>query len=269
MITAFELPLSELQAQVEFYAGMLMLVACVSMIAYAIMGWVTNSISQNLTRRYRLELLQSMLRQDISFFDRAENAAVNLSSRLSTDPNGLQELLGMNMAFILVIVVNLVSCVALALAYGWKLGLVVTSTLPLIFGSGVVRLRLEMASDEQNAAVFADSSRFASQAVAAMRTVVSFCIQRAVWEEYDRTLETLLRRSYATVSWSTLSYALAESVQFLIMGVAFWYGGSLLANGEYSTEQFYVIYLAVIFGGEAAGQFFAYTPSEFSSQVID
>lgn len=210
-----------------------------------------------------------MLRQDISFFDRAENAAVNLSSRLSTDPNGLQELLGMNMAFILVIVVNLVSCVALALAYGWKLGLVVTSTLPLIFGSGVVRLRLEMASDEQNAAVFADSSRFASQAVAAMRTVVSFCIQRAVWEEYDRTLETLLRRSYATVSWSTLSYALAESVQFLIMGVAFWYGGSLLANGEYSTEQFYVIYLAVIFGGEAAGQFFAYTPSEFSSQVID
>lgn len=118
-----------------------------------------------------------MLRQDISLFDRPDNAAASLASRLSTDPTGLQELIGVNLVFILVIFVNLTSCVALALTYGWKLGLVISNTLHLIFASGVVRLRLEISSDDKNAAVFADSARFASQAVAAMRTVLSFAIE--------------------------------------------------------------------------------------------
>jgi ATP-binding cassette subfamily B (MDR/TAP) protein 1 len=57
-------------------------------------------------------------------------------------------------------------------------------------------------------------------------------------------------------------YALAESIAFLVMALAFWYGGQLIADGECSTEQFFVIYVAIVFGGEAAGQFFAYTPSK-------
>ena len=97
-------------------------------------------------------MLHSILRQDISFFDLPSHAAASLTSRLSTDPTGLQELVGINLALILVVLVNLSSSVILALAYGWKLGLVVFSTLPLIFGSGYLRLRLEMRFDEQNAA---------------------------------------------------------------------------------------------------------------------
>ncbi|USW56715.1 Putative Type 1 protein exporter [Septoria linicola] len=260
LITAFGLSsLADVRTTVDFYAGMLLLIAGVSLITYAVMGWVTNEISQDLTRKYRLEMLSSLLRQDISFFDRPEHAAASLASRLSTDPTGLQELLGINLCFIIIVIVTLISCVVVALAYGWKLGLVVTSTLPLIFGSGVLRLRLEMAFDDQNTAVFANSARFASQAVAAMRTVVSFNIEDAVWREYDETLEALLKRSYGKVSLSMFLYAMAESIQFLVFGLAFWYGGHLLADGEYTTEQFFVVYLAVTFGGDAAGQIFGYT----------
>lgn len=40
-------------------------------------------------------MLESLMRQDISFFDRPENAGATLASRLSTDPAGLQDLVGM------------------------------------------------------------------------------------------------------------------------------------------------------------------------------
>lgn len=45
------------------------------------------------------------------------------------------------------------------------------------------------------------------------------------------------------------------------MGLGFWYGSKLITEGEYSTTQFFVIFLCVIFGGQGAAQFFGYTTS--------
>lgn len=40
------------------------------------------------------------------------------------------------------------------------------------------------------------------------------------------------------------------------------YGGRLLSYGEYSTNQFFIIFISVIFAGEAAAKFFGYTTNE-------
>ncbi len=55
--------------------------------------------------------------------------------------------------------------------------------------------------------------------------------------------------------------ALSQSIEFLSLALGFWYGSRLLAAGEYTTGQFYIIFIAVLFGGQAAGQFFGYTTS--------
>jgi ATP-binding cassette subfamily B (MDR/TAP) protein 1 len=202
------------------------------------------------------------MRQDISFFDRPENSAAALTSRLSTDTTSLQELVGINLALMLIVFINLTSSVALGISYGWKLGLVVFSTLPLIFGSGYLRLRLEAKFEQENSAIFSESARYASQAVGAMRTVSSFTLENVICSDYEKRLQQPLRNPLRVVGMPMVWYALAESIVFLVMALAFWYGGQLIADGEYSTEQFFVVYIATVFGGEAAGQFFAYTPSK-------
>ena len=45
------------------------------------------------------------------------------------------------------------------------------------------------------------------------------------------------------------------------MGLGFWYGSRLIAKGEYTVSQFFVIFIAIIFGGQGAAQFFTYTTS--------
>lgn len=39
------------------------------------------------------------------------------------------------------------------------------------------------------------------------------------------------------------------------------YGGRLISYGEYSTTQFFTVFIGVIFSGEAAASFFSYTTS--------
>jgi len=38
----------------------------------------------------------------------------------------------------------------------------------------------------------------------------------------------------------------------------FWYGGKLLADGELSVGDYFIIYMAAVFGGQAAGFAFGY-----------
>lgn len=208
-------------------------------------------------------MLGSLVRQDISFFDRPENAAATLASRLSTDPTGLQDLVGINIALMLTIIINLASNTILAIVYGWKLALVVFfGALPLIFCAGFIRLRLEMKLDNKNANAFADSARFASEAVGAMRTVVSFTLEDSIAAAYDERLQQSRHHSIRYVFPSMIWYSLTESIQFLGMALGFWYGGRLLADGEYNTNQFFVIYVAIVFGGEAAALLFSWTTSK-------
>lgn len=161
------------------------------------------------------------------------------------------------------VIVNLVSNAILAIVYGWKLALVVFfGALPLIFFAGVIRIRLESQLQSRNSAAFAESARFASEAVGAMRTVCSFTIEDSISAAYDERLQVSLNRSIKHVFPSLIFYAATESMQFLGMALAFWYGGGLLASGEYTTNQFFVIYTAIIFGGEAAAMFFSWTTSK-------
>jgi ATP-binding cassette subfamily B (MDR/TAP) protein 1 len=198
----------------------------------------------------------------VSFFDRPENAAAALASRLSTVPTNLQDLIGMNIALILIVAVNIVSNVILAIVVGWKLGLVITfGALPFIFGSGYLRVRMEMKLNENTSLLFADSARYASEAVGAIRTVVSLTMEDTITSNYRERLSSLTQTTLQSTLWTMLWFSLAQSIDLLAMGLAFWYGGKLMSTGEYNTNQFFIVFIGIIFGGQAAGQLFSYTTS--------
>jgi ATP-binding cassette, subfamily B (MDR/TAP), member 1 len=58
-----------------------------------------------------------------------------------------------------------------------------------------------------------------------------------------------------------IPYSFSQSAEFLVMALGFWYGSQLLASGEYTPQQFFTIFIAVVFGGSAAAQFFTWTTS--------
>ena len=70
------------------------------------------------------------------------------------------------MAFPLIAVFNVLGCIAISFAFGWKLTLVTMfSALPVIVFAGFMRVRFELQFEKLNAAVFADSSQFASEVI--------------------------------------------------------------------------------------------------------
>ena len=246
----------------DFYSLMFFVIALGNLAAYAVMGWFTNVLSATMIRRYRLEIFNNILRQDMAFFDRPGNTTGALASRLSSEPTSLQELLSFNVGLILIVIVNLLSSCVLAIATGWKLGLVlVFGALPPLAFSGYLRIRLEFKLDDETSSRFAGSAGIASEAVLAVRTVSSLVLERDVLRRYEESLRNITTRSIKSLTFNMFWYALSQSVSFLCMALGFWYGGRLISFAEYTPSQFYVVFIAVVFSGEAVAMFFQFSSS--------
>ncbi|DAA76434.1 TPA_exp: putative ABC multidrug transporter [Trichophyton benhamiae CBS 112371] len=259
-LEVFQLRGSEAVRRGNFWALMFFAVALANFLIYFFVGWVANIIIQEVSRRYRRELFRNTLKQDISFFNLEHNATGSICARLLIHASNLNELLGINSGLILINVVTIISVSILGIAYGWKLGLVcVFAALPLLLLSGYFRIHLESKLEEDTSTRFASSAAIATEAVLAIRTVSSLTLEKRILQKYQERFDVVAHQSVKALTFTMFWYALTQSITFLAMALGFWYGGKLVSTHEYSNEQFFVVFTAVVVGGENAAALFQYT----------
>lgn len=129
--------------------------------------------------------------------------------------------------------------------------------------AGYAGIRIEISLEKSNSAQFSASATLASECVLAIKTVSSLTLEALILEKYSALLSGIVKKSIRSLLWNLWLYALSQSLELLILPLGFWYGSRLLLSGEYTLTQFYVIFIGVLFAGQAAGQFFSYSASEF------
>jgi ATP-binding cassette subfamily B (MDR/TAP) protein 1 len=268
LINVFTLQGSQAKDQADFYALMFFVLAIANLFGYFGIGWACNTIGQAFTHRVRREMIERMVYFDQDFFDRPENSSGSVTSKLSSVPTSLQELMAQNLGLILNLLVNIVSSSALGIAFGWKLGLVIVfGGLSLLVAAGYIRIRLDQKLEASTGERFASSAGLATEAVTSIRTISSLTLEAPILREYNEVLGNIVAKVIPGLVVTLIPYALSQSIDFLIMGLGFWYGSWLIASGEYTTTQFFVIFIAVIFGGQGTAQFFSYTTSITKAKV--
>ncbi|KAF2222504.1 P-loop containing nucleoside triphosphate hydrolase protein [Elsinoe ampelina] len=80
-------------------------------------------------------------------------------------------------------------------------------------------------------------------------------------DRFGEKVDGLLKDSTPFIAHSSFWYALSQSAEFGVLALGFWYGCRLVATGEYTVKQFFIVFVAVFFSGQAAGQFFTYATS--------
>lgn len=225
-------------------------------------GLQARLIVQYVVSNARMDYFYNLLSKPVSYYDREGNSSGTLMSRLSTDSKQLQEMFGPTGVFPLISVFNIVGCVAISFSFGWKLAAVTFfAAMPFLFLSAFMRIRYEVRFESLNAEVYADSSKFATEAVRAFRTVTALTMEDTILERYSKLLKDQRQKATRKAWYATLIFAFSDSVELCAMALAFWYGGQLLASHEYDPVQFFVVYIAIIQGGQSAGQFFSFGPN--------
>ena len=230
--------------------------------SYFLTAFVSTSLEGHIASAYRQEYFESILFQPTSYFDQDDNATGQLAARLSSDPQALKELLGINLMMMIVGIFSLAGALAISFAYGWKLALVALCvTVPLGILAGFFRVRYELQFNAMNEAVFQESSKFGAESIGAFRTVSALVMEDSICDRYQRLLDGHVMAAFKKARFTTLIFAFADSVSLGCQALIFWYGGQLLLKREYDVIAFLVTYMAVIQGAESAGQWLSFGPN--------
>ncbi|KAI8669950.1 ABC transporter [Fusarium sp. Ph1] len=252
----------ELRDDSSFWASVWVGLAIGVGICYFVVIMVATNVEHFIASVYRREYFDSMLMQKTSYFDQDGNSTGQLTARLSSDPTSLKELLGINTCMVLVGIFSLLGAVIISFIYGWKLALVALCViLPLTCLATFYKLRYELQFAAMNEAVFSESSKFGAEAVGAFRTVTALVLEDAICERYQKLLQGQLTSAYRKSPWPTFIFAFSDSVGLACQALILWYGGRLVSSGEYGIIAFFITYMAVIQGGESAGQWLGFGPN--------
>lgn len=262
MIDTLALPNTQTEQKGNFLATMFIVLAAGCLVSYFILGYATNIVAQHLGHKFRKQSLQDILRQDLQFFDREENSTGALVARLDSNPQAVLELMGYNIGLVLIAVLNLIACVVLALAYSWRLGLVVTfAGLTPLVGSGFLKIRLDAKLDRNASKRYSISASIASEAVTSIRTISSLAIEDSVLQRYTRELDYAVADLRQPLLLMMLSFAFTQSVENWFMALGLWYGCRLLSFDEITVYAFFVAFLGVFFSSQSASQLFQFSTS--------
>ncbi|KAK5130751.1 hypothetical protein LTR08_001696 [Meristemomyces frigidus] len=262
-ITALAAPPDQygnLLSTISFWSWMYFMLAIVQVVFFLLQGVAFAYCSERLVHRARDQSFRTMLRQDISFFDREENTAGALTSFLSTETTHLAGMSGVTLGTILQVLTTLTVCCVVSLAVGWKLALVCIATVPVVLGCGFFRFWMLARFQQRAKRAYEKSASYACEATSAIRTVASLTREVDVWQHYHDQIVDQEAKSLRSILRSSLLYAASQSFMFLCIALGFWYGGTLIGAGEYSMFQFFLCFSAVIFGSQSAGVIFSFAP---------
>ncbi|EKJ74127.1 hypothetical protein FPSE_05712 [Fusarium pseudograminearum CS3096] len=252
----------DIQSRGNFISLMFFVLALGCLVVFFVLGWSTNVIAQTLNIKLRREMLDLVLRQDLRFFDRPENTVGALISRLDSYPQAVLELMGFNVALMVLSAINIVASAVLALVVSWKLGLVgVFAGMPPMILSGYARIRLETKMDSDMGKRFSASSAMASESVTAIRTVSSLAIEEIILEKYTHELDEAIRQTAPSMFHMMIWFSFTQSVEYFVLALGFWWGSKLIYNGEINFYQLMVSFMGVYFSGQASAQMFSFASS--------
>jgi ATP-binding cassette subfamily B (MDR/TAP) protein 1 len=261
VINTFLLSGDELRQQGDFWGLMWLALAGSVGIAYSLEGWTSLRLQYVVSAEYKLQYLTDLLYQKIGFFDDDSNSHGTLTSRIAGDAKQLEELFGINLAFLLSGVFTVIGCVTISLVFSWKLGLVALFvTMPILLVTGFWKMRHEVQFEQMNSAVFMESSQFATEAIGAIRTVSALTMESSINKRYQKLLDGHVQAAYRKAQWTAALFGFSDSVTLGCQALIIWYGGGLLASGEFSLETFFVYLMAMTQGAEGAAQVLALSP---------
>lgn len=223
-------------------------------------GYAFSYSTEKLTSRAKDKCFQAILRQDISFFDEERHSTGALVSLLAASTGDLTSLSGAIIGSALTFLSTIITGIVLSIVIGWKLALVCTATIPVVAACGWIRLQMLAVFDEKVRKSGQASAAYASEAISAIKTVATLGLEEQILEQYADILAEQASKSLRVILSASALYAASQSATFLCAALAFWYGGTLLADREYSLFQFYICFVALISGSQIAGAIFTYAP---------
>eukprot|EP00891_Asterochloris_glomerata_P003655 jgi/Astpho2/3655/e_gw1.00059.3.1_t len=216
---------------------------------FEVAPWMWSGTRQ--ANRIRHRYLAAVLRQDVAFFD--EKASGGLMQGLNEDIVAIQNASEKNGNFMHHLATFVVGYI-IAFTKGWDMTLVILALTPLLALAGTSIALALGRMDTASSKAYAAANGIATEALAAVRTVLSFNGEQRTLERYRASLQKPMQTGILSGALSGCTLGTANLIFMCSYALALWYGGVRVRAGKYTGGSVLTVLFAALIGGFALGQ---------------
>jgi ATP-binding cassette subfamily B protein len=220
-------------ARLNQLAVALVVILLVESVATFVRDYCFNLGAERVAARLRRLVFETLLRQDVHFFDKRETGEI--TTRLWADAPALQLVLGEELADAMRFSIFAVAGTGLLFYTSVPLTLLTLLAVPpIVIATSLLGRRVRMLSTDLQRA-HADAGAAAAEVIGGIRTVRAFSRERAEADRYERqtarALEFARRKIVSASVLGAVSFIAGECAAVL----AIWVGGHLIVSGRLTT----------------------------------
>ncbi|CAK8563877.1 unnamed protein product [Lathyrus sativus] len=203
--------------------------------------------------RIRGLYLQTILRQDVSFFDKETNTG-EVVGRMSGDTVLIQDAMGEKVGQFLQLMATFFGGFVIAFIKGWLLTVVMLSCIPLLVLSGAIMSMAIAKASSSGQEAYSKAASVVEQTIGSIRTVASFTGEKHAIAKYDQSLIDAYRTAVKEALASGLGFGSLYLVVIASYGLAVWFGGKMVIEKGYTGGEVVTIIFAELTGSMSLGQ---------------
>ncbi|CAN1353023.1 ABC transporter B family member 4 [Linum perenne] len=200
--------------------------------------------------RIRSLYLQTILRQDVAFFDGGMSTG-EVIGRMSGDAFLIQDAMGEKVGKFLQLLATFFGGFAVAFIKGWRLSLVMLPAIPLLVIAGATMATIMYKITVKGQAMYEEASQVANDAVGSIRTVASFCAEDKVTELYRKKCEGPMRSGVRKGLISGLGLGLSAIFLYSFLAISFYLGAILVDHGDATFTDVFQVFFALTMASNA------------------
>ncbi|MFC5756267.1 ABC transporter transmembrane domain-containing protein [Rhizobium sp. GCM10022189] len=217
---------------INSYFAMLMVMAIVLAVASALRYYFVITIGERIVSDLRRDVFSHVTRLSPSFFD--VNQSGEILSRLTADTTQIKSAVGATASVALRNLILCLGALGMMIVTSPKLSSLVIVAIPvivfpLVAGGRSVRKRSRAAQD-----TLAEASAFASETIAATRTVQAFNAETIAADRYGSAVESAYHAARSAVSSRALLTGIAITLIFGSVVAILWFGAHSVLAGTLS-----------------------------------
>jgi ATP-binding cassette, subfamily B (MDR/TAP), member 1 len=205
------------------YMGILLGLAVAVTISTITYNYAFSLVGARLTKRLRMLMFESMLRQEIGFHDSDENRSSILSTKLSSSVTGCKGLTTDKLSLLAQAFAGVGFGIIVAFVLNWKLAFVVLCFAPIMFISGVISGSASTNAKSNGRYSIEEGGRLATETVENIKTIISLGRENHFIREFRNVFSKESIKTFLMMHVSAFFYGLSNSVIFFIQWLDFLY----------------------------------------------
>ncbi|KAI9291925.1 hypothetical protein K502DRAFT_320537, partial [Neoconidiobolus thromboides FSU 785] len=201
--------------------------------------------------RIRNKYYRSVLSQEMGWFDSISSG--DIASRIAGDINMVQDGMSDKVGILIQNITCFIGAFVIAFMKGWKLTLVMLTSVPLVIFSGMLIGKTVAHSSKGGQGVYGEAGSIAEEVLSAIKTIYSFNTQEKEQLRYENKLQIARKSGFRKAFFAGLGNGIFLLITFSSYALAMWYGGKLIYDKEQEAGDVLTVFFNVLTGSMVLG----------------